>query len=601
MISRRKLFSMTLMMGVLFLLFMLTQLYRVSVNDYNTNPYAGEEPGTGSSAAFDPLSDSAWADMEEGGGRQVVYIGRADAGLGGVVSQWCAYSKRALTRFPTLEAYLAQEEVRGDVLCLDAGSVSWASDGALLMELTGRNLTIVFGDLPEEKELTASPAFRRLLGIEGIREPGGVDLEGVYLYSGFLIGGDAVYRADSPEEADRQDLELHVPWYQLDSQTKVYLAGLLPGEDTGRDSRPPLIWRNTVERARVFAVMGGYLEDETGLGILEAIMAESSSFDLYPVVNAQCLSVAYYPSFASENQEELQRIYSNGLKMVAQNIIWPSLLSISEQSGFKMTCFMTPQFLYRDQEEPETDSLTFYLQQIRDRQGEAGWSAEGMDGVSTGEKWSRDSAFLQEAGSGYVFTAAYAPEGGAEELAASAAAGEAPAVRTVTGEAPEDGALLAFASEDVTFQGVTHRAEQYRYSDDLRNRSLQTALGYTNILLDVRRVLWPEEEKDQWEHYSQEASGNIGTWWKTYGCFDKTTASEADGRVRDFLTLNYTAARENNVITLRVENLRDTASFLLRTHDRQVASVSGGGFSRIEKDAYLITVTSDQVQINLTN
>lgn len=601
MISRRKLFSMTLMMGVLFLLFMLTQLYRVSVNDYDTNPHAAEEPGAEASAAFDPLSDSAWTDAEEGEGRQVVFIGRAGAGMDGVVSQWCAYSKRALARFSTLKDYLAQEKIQGNVLCLDPGSVYWESDGPLLVELANRNLTIIFGGLPEEQELVASPAFRRLLGIEGLREPGGVDLEGIYLYSGFLIGGDAVYRADSPEEAERQDLELRVPWYQLDSQTKVYLAGLLPGEDTGRDRRPPLIWRNTVERARVFAVVGDYLLDETGLGILEAVMAESSSFDLYPVVNAQCLSVAHYPSFASENQEELQRIYSSGLKMVAQNIIWPSLLSISEQSGFKMTCFMTPQFLYQDQEEPDTDSLTFYLQQIRDRQGEAGWSSEGTDGVSTGEKWSRDSAFLREAGSGYVFTAAYAPRGGAEELAASAAAGEAPAVRTITGEAPEGGDLLSFASEGVTFQGITHWAERYRYSDDLRNRSLQTALGYTNILLDVRRVLWPEEESDQWEHYSQEASGNIGTWWRTYGYFDKTTASEADSRVRDFLTLDYTAARENNVITLRVENLRDTASFLLRTHDRQVSSVSGGSFFRIEKDAYLITASEEQVRINLTN
>ena len=65
------------------------------------------------------------------------------------------------------------------------------------------------------------------------------------------------------------------------------------------------------------------------------MMAESSSFELYPVVNAQSLSVADYPSFAQENQENLQRIYSSGLKMVSQNIIWPSLLSMSKQSAFK--------------------------------------------------------------------------------------------------------------------------------------------------------------------------------------------------------------------------------------------------------------------------
>ena len=165
----------------------------------------------------------------------------------------------------------------------------------------------------------------------------------------------------------------------------------------------------------------------------------------------------------------------------------------------------------------------------------------------------------------------------------------------------EGGALLSFVSEDVTFQGVTHRAEQYRYSDDLRNRSLQTALGYTNILMDMRRVLWPESVEEQWEHYSQAASGNIGTWWKAFDYFDKTTASEADSRLRSFLALDFTASRQNEVITLRVENRQGTVSFLLRTHDKEVRSVTGGSVFKIEKDAYLITVSADEVQIDLKN
>lgn len=590
---------MTLMMAVLFALFMFTQVYRASVNDYDTNSHAAEEIGFQRSAAFDPLTaDVRAADGESG--RQVVFVGQPAAGMGNVVRQWCTYSKRALAWFPSLEEYLAQDAVKADVLCLDPGALDWASAGTRLMELTDRNMTVIFGGLPEEKELLGYLELRELLGIEDARVPGGVELEGIYLYSGFLIGGDAVYRAGTPEEARRQDLELNVPWYQLTDQTRVYMAGLLEGEDTGRDRRPPLIWRNTVGKARVFAVIGSYLQDETGLGMLEGMMAESSSFDLYPVVNAQSLSVAYYPSFAQENQETLQRVYSSGLKMVSQNIIWPSLLSISEQSAFKPTCFLTPQYLYGDEAEPETEGLSFYLKQIKDRQGEVGWSSAGMDGISPGEKWSRDRKFFDQAESAYVYTAAFAPEGEAESLAETAEK-EIPALRTIAGEAPEDGALLSFASENVTFQGITHRAEEYQYSDDLRNRSLQTALGYTNVLMDLQRVLWPETEEEQWEHYSQAASGNIGTWWRPYHYFDKTTASETDSRIRSFLALDYTAVRENEVISLRVENRQGAVSFLLRTHDKGVRSVSGGSFFKIEKDAYLITVTEDEAQISLTN
>lgn len=601
MLSRRKLFSITLMMFVLFALFMLTWIYRVSVNEYDTNAFAAEEPGIRGSDAFDPLSADRRADgTENGGGRQAVLIGRTAAGMGNVVHQWCTYSKRALASFSTLEEYLGQSAVRADILCLDPEALDWETDAERLSELTDQNITIIFGGLPEEKTLLSSLELCDLLGIEGSRMLGGVEVEGIYLSSGFLLGGDAVYRAETPEEAERQDLQLEVPWYQLSSQTKVYLAGLTEGEDAGRNTRPPLIWRNTTGRARVFAVQGGYLQDETGLGILEGMMAESSSFDLYPAVNAQNLSVAYYPSFAGENQEDLQRIYSSGMEMVTKNIIWPSLLSISEKSAFQPTCFLTPQFLYQDEMEPKADSLTFYLKQIKDQQGEVGWSAGGLDEISPREKWDRDQAFFSQAGSSYVYTAAFAPEGETPSLA-EAAGEEMPDLRTITGVTPEGGALVSFASEDITFQGVTHSADRYTYSDDLRNRSLQTSLGYTNILMDLRRVLWPETAEEQWENYSQNTLGNIGTWWKNYEYFDRTTASEADGRVRAFLALDFTATRQDEVIDLRVENRQGTVNFLLRTHDKDVRSVSGGSAYKIEKDAYLITVSEDEAQISLSN
>lgn len=50
-----------------------------------------------------------------------------------------------------------------------------------------------------------------------------------------------------------------------------------------------------------------------------------------------------------------------------------------------------------------------------------------------------------------------------------------------------------------------------------------------------------------------------------------------------------------------MENRQGAVSFLLRTHDKGVRSVSGGSFFKIEKDAYLITVTEDEAQISLTN
>ena len=121
------------MMGVLFALFMFTQIYRASVNDYDTNSYASKAVDVQSSEAFNPLAASGRAGGE--GGRQVVFIGQPASGMGNVVSQWCTYSKRALAWFPALEEYLAQETVQADILCLDPKALDWKTGGARLLEL----------------------------------------------------------------------------------------------------------------------------------------------------------------------------------------------------------------------------------------------------------------------------------------------------------------------------------------------------------------------------------------------------------------------------------------------------------------------------------
>ena len=82
MVSRRKLFSMILMMTVLFLLFMLTQIYRDAVNNYDTNEYAAEIT-LGRSDSF----SAAEASVQAPEGRQVVLIGRQSGSFGNVVEQ----------------------------------------------------------------------------------------------------------------------------------------------------------------------------------------------------------------------------------------------------------------------------------------------------------------------------------------------------------------------------------------------------------------------------------------------------------------------------------------------------------------------------------
>ena len=393
------------------------------------------------------------------------------------------------------------------------------------------------------------------------------------------------------------DVDMEIPWYGLESGTKVYITGLArtAEDDEGQGSRPAILWRNNEGRARVFAVNGDLMEDETGLGLLEGMIAESSSYLLYPVVNAQNLTVADYPSFAPENTEELQHIYESSHKLLLQNTIWQSLIAISERSGFKMTCFLTTQL--RDAEgAPRTEDLEYYMRQFAQGQGEAGRCADGGGVDSPVSQWERDSAFFREADSSYIHTAAYTGKDAAGILSIKES-GDAQDIRTVVNNGGEP--LLSFITEDSTCQSITHHADSYGFREDLKNRSIQTALAYTNILLDLRRVTWPEGPQDHWENYSREAFGNIETWWKPYSRFEKTTATESDSSLRRFFAIDYEDWREGDVITLKLSNREGTVSFLLRTHDQEVGSVSGGRVIRLEKDIWLLSIEEDTVRIEL--
>ena len=73
-----------------------------------------------------------------------------------------------------------------------------------------------------------------------------------------------------------------------------------------------------------------------------------------------------FPVFADENNEEMQKLYSQPMTGIARDIMWSSLISIVEKSGRKMTCFIQPQADYEDSIEPDAQNLKFYLQQMQD-------------------------------------------------------------------------------------------------------------------------------------------------------------------------------------------------------------------------------------------
>ena len=172
-------------------------------------------------------------------------------------------------------------------------------------------------------------------------------------------------------------------------------------------------------------------------------------------------------------------------------------------------------------------------------------------------------------------------------------------IRTVVGEYAENERILYWLTDKITYQNATTDAYKHSYRDSLRLKGVETALGYSGVQVDIYRILNPKNEKDQWQNLADKMAANIDTYWKPFSAFDKTTVSQSDLRVRNFLNGKVTSTRKGNTVTVKTENYEGEAYLLLRTHGEGLYEMTGGSFKKIEDNAYLLTLTEDTAKISL--
>lgn len=587
------------MMFVLFFLFQFSMVLRDSRNAYDVNSHLTEKKADGENQ-WTPSDSDSNSSTVTGDDISVVFVGDKSGDMGTAVSRWCTYAKRKMISSKSVNAYKADDKNLPEMMILESEKYAEGDNLTTLETLEKKGVIIVFGCLENVKNIQDNKDLMKFLGIQTVAAEE-THLTGVKLFEGLLLGGEVIY--DTPkekEEKKRQDLELDVPWYQVGSGTKTYMVGLFDkktGKDVENEDLPTLIWRNGIENGSIFAVVGDYMKDSTALGLLDGMRAEASQYTIYPVVNAQNLSMVNFPVFADENNAEMMKLYSQSATGISRDIMWPSLVSIVEKSGMKMTCFIQPQADYTDDVEPETGNLEFYLKQMKEQSTEAGISLEYQKLYKAEDKVTKDTEFFEKEGTNYRFGAAFAKEKDLKGILKDTDSGLLGDVGTLVCDYTEDQPVVSYYSDSVTLQTVTSDGMNYAYSDDIRMRSIQTALGYTNVMLDMYDIFWPQEKTDRWEVMQKRFSSNLLTYWKNFAGFDSTTLSESNARTRTFLNLDYSQSREDNEITLKTSE--PGSWFVLRLHDEEIDEVEGGTETKLEDNAYLIyaEVTTVKIQV----
>lgn len=600
MVSRRNFAAITSMMLIVCFLFLLPQYVKNSTSPYEQNIYLPNEAPSGEGDVWRQEPLQSLADLEKAED-YILYVGSKEDVIGRAVTSWAAFTKSTLAAFSALPDGNRSDIGLPRMLILEAGACDLPKDIASLLEWNKKGVTIVFADLPSVDQIEGSSGLRDLLGVRSVRQET-QELSAIRFFSGFLLGGERIYGTKTERDREQMDLDRTAPWFQLTDGTEVYVLGdvpeeIFPQQSYRNEQLPPLLWRRSLNGADVFAVNGVFFSDNVGIGLLSAITAKANDYYLYPVVNSQVMTVANFPGMAEENTEALAGRYGRDQVALNRDLLWPSLEAMSVGNDYSMSCFFMPQYDYSDETEPDAKLVPFYLKLMRECGAEAGVSLEHAPEISLAEKWKRDMDCLSHGAAGYQYAAAYLTEA---ELNEFRAAGDISGnLQSVCADLGDEDPLFFFLNERVLCQTVTHDLLDYSFSEDLKLNSLQTALGYSNILLDMKRVSWPGEDEPGWERYYETYASNLHTYWKPYHSFERLTVSQSDERIRRFLCMDYSDSRNGDVISLQISPFQSGADFILRTHMEVVSNVEGGSAVKLEEGAYLIHADRPEVKIEL--
>ena len=599
MVSRRKFFSIAIMMFVLLFLFQFSMVLRDKQNTYDVNSNLAPKQNDGKNVWKNEELDPASVGTTDR--RYVLFVGDSSSDMAEAVSRWCTYAKWDISKCSSMEKFKENDKNLPGMLILESEKYALDDNLKKIEELEQKGVIIVFGCLEDPKNIDKNQELQDFLGIYKIVSQK-TELTGAKLFEGLLLGGEVIYETpEDKDERDRQDLQLNVPWYQVGSGTKTYMVGLLDQskqkETVENEELPTLIWRNGIRNGSIFCVVGDYMKDSTALGLLDGMVAEASSYYIYPVVNAQNLSMINFPVFADENNEQMMELYSQSITGMARDIMWPSLISIVEKGGLKMTCFMQPQTNYEDGIEPTSRDLVFYLKQMKEQNAEAGLSLQYKNAESLRDKLNQDAEFFRKADSSYKYGAAYTEEKDLDIVKALMNTELMKNVSTLVCEYTEDEPVISYCTDSVTLQSVTSDGMNYTYSDDIRMRSIQSSLGYTNVMLNMQKIFWPERKKDRWQIMQKRFSSNLLTYWKNFTGFDSTTLSESNTRTRTFLNLDFSETRTDDEITLKTSE--SGSWFILRTHGEEIEEIEGGTQKKLEDNVYLIQAQDTTVKIQV--
>lgn len=597
MISRANYIAITLIMCVVLLMFQLTGISENVLMNTGENIYSAEAVPEGQISLemtrYEQQGERLYVSALQADKDTVGLIGTEDEDCLSVAREWSISQKREYCYYENIGEAAADENGAG-FLIIDGEKLGSAEDVEMLKSLAEQGRDLVVSGLPDVQVMDRNRDLMRALGILRI-EADEIEVDGFKLFAGLVIGGETVY----------MDYEQQMPYAMLDDSVTAYAVAQSEDawiQDVENEELPAIIWRYAPDVGKVYVVNGDYLTGQLGAGILTGFAADTDEVYVYPVANAQVSVVENYPVLTNENPEVMEQEYGQDSSIVFRDILWPSIVAIYYDTDDAMTVTAAPRLDYDDQGELNKSLMDFYYEQVTKETGEIGLSGYQVSDVLLREKLKEDLELYQEVPPDYEIRTFQA--GGLEEEDYERLVGKGHLlsdVDTVLTDYDGDSAdsFFSYLDNGVLQLPVYMDSRVMEDEDDFRSRCLQTAYGYYGTAVDTSKVIYSESDDDSWNIISNDWSKNYRPYRTPFEAFEKTTATEADRRVRNYLALEYEAQIGEDRIEITADSPDGASYYVVRIHGKEIGEVTGGTCEEIEKGWYLVTVEDESVQITL--
>ncbi|MGB8452026.1 MAG: DUF2194 domain-containing protein [Anaerocolumna sp.] len=484
---------------------------------------------------------------------------------------------------------LTDEELKNtEVIILASYNISDAYNLETVQKCMNKGINIIMAIVPGEIELDKD--WCSFLGIKTLN--GGLNQEGISIFSDFLIGG----KHDYPK------LKLDIQNIKVLSNCKTYIAGF-PKDNNGEESSgdiPDILWRNVYSGSQIYVVNGSFFDNGNGIGIICSIFSQMYEDFIYPVINAKALLVNNAPYLSNENGNEMQKRYARNSQRFLEDIVLPDIIALCMSTKnvptFYAVSSLDGESTYGN--ELNTPVLSIVNGELKKIGGEMGISVFDRTDINVEEKTTEAiNLFKNQLGSDYEFNSLYFKNHDNLNDTLVNSVNKLTTVHSLVSPWDE-GTTFSHYNRDVINIPVITEGFTYNDEDLFKLHSLSTALGVIIQGIDMNDIVYPESNSYDWTNAYVDLTSATDTYLAGYKYLDGLNITGVESRVSRFLDSKPNIIQENNSIKISIYNFQEEVFFILRTN-KKVADINNGNAERIEDNAYLISANGADVTITL--